>query len=378
MPYLKFKHIFDIVKKILPFILLILMVATSGTMAAGDPWLDAYRKNQKRILVLPQEESKEPNLGPVFDGFSVGASAGVGLFHGSLADYNMFAPFDEFSKYYKFGWRVHLAREIKWGLAAKVQFEKGSVEGGRLPGKQSIPVDFKTHYNTVGLVISYDVLNAMSANRGLSNNKFFLNAEVGVGLTMYRSLSYWRADDGRVRDDVGYIMTEENPPTQRYTVDSKTALAKALNIPVGFIFGYRINYKTDITFSYTLNNLATGNFDTWSRDWAANDKYSFFGLGLRYNFNRDKSDYPEKKIKEPKENKHARNQNDEKFKLFGSKKDNVAPRDVSINDPIQSRQSGKIDPALENKDLEDVKLKMFELQLKLFEMQYGHRRQGSC
>lgn len=353
-------------KKYFQFVTAVILFWSVSASANADPWLDTYRSKQKFTLV--QEQSSEPNLGVFFNGFSVGASAGVGLFHGSLADYNIFAPFSEFDKYYKFAWRLHAAREIKWGIEAKLQFEKGSVEGGRLPGKQSLPVDFKTHYNSIALVVSYDILNAMRANRGLENNKFFLNAEVGVGLTLYRSLSYWRAEDGRVRGYVGYKMTEENPPTQRYMADSKTSPAKTLNIPVGFMVGYRLNHKTDLTFSYTLNNLATGNFDTWARDWAANDKYSFFGLGLRYNFNRDKSQYPEKKVKQPKEGKSAAN--NERSRLFGSKKDEVKPRDIQLDSPIQSRQSGKIDPALENKDLEDVKLKMFELQLKLFEMQY--------
>ena len=94
-----------------------------------------------------------------------------------------------------------------------------------------------------------------------------------------------------------------------------------------------------------------------------NDKYSYFGLGVRYNFNREKSQYPKDKIKEPKADS-------EKWKLFGSKKEDVKPNDVSLGNPIESRKSGKIDQTQENEELEEVKLRMFELQLKLFEMQY--------
>lgn len=320
----------------------------------------------ENAIFLAEDTGSTKKLGAFFNGFSAGASAGVGLFHGSLADYDIFAPMDDFGKYYKFAWRVNIEREIKWGLGAKLQFEKGKLGGGRLPGKQSLPVDFESTYNTVGLVLTYDILDALTRKDGLENNKFFLNAEIGFGLTLYRSLSYWRAEDGRVRDFVGYTVTDDNPPTQRYTADKKTAPAMAFNVPVGFTFGYRANYKTDITFSYTLNNLSTDRLDTWDRDFSAQDKYSYFGLGVRYNFNREKSQYPKKKIKEEK----APKAEDEKWKLFGSKKEDVQPNAVDLEEPLSSRKSGRIDQTQQSDELEDVKLKMFELQLKLFEMQY--------
>ena len=354
---------------LLPLLCIMLISASIVEVQASDalfndPWLDQYR-TKKSAATLVSEDSTGGNIA-FFNGFSIGASAGVGLFHGSLADYNIFAPLDDFSTYYKFAWRIHVAREIKWGLGAKLQFEKGTLGGGRLPGKQSIPVDFESKYNTLSLVASYNVLELLSKKKGLENHKIFLNAEIGVGVTLYRSLSYWRAEDGRIRDYVGYEMTEAHPPTQRYTADKKTAPAVAFNVPVGFMFGYRVNHQTDLTFSYTLNNLSTDRLDTWSRDYTSDDKYSYFGLGVRYNFNRSKNDYPEKKEKEKKEKKS----DDEKRKLFGSKKEDVQPNAVNLKTPISSRQSGKIDPGMQSEDLEEVKLKMFELQLKLFEMQY--------
>ena len=354
---------------LLPLLSILLISATTQTVATSaasnnDPWFDQYRA-QKTTYSFADPESSEEFV-KFFNELSFGGSAGVGLFHGSLADYDIFAPLDEFSTYYKFAWRLHVAREIKWGLTAKLQFEKGKLAGGRLPGKQSIPVDFESKYNTLSLVASYDILELLSKKKGLKNHKIFLNAEIGVGVTLFRSLSYWRAEDGRIRGYVGYKMTDDNPPTQRYTADTRTAPAVALNIPVGFMFGYRVNHQTDITFNYTLNNLSTDRLDTWARDYTSNDKYSYFGLGLRYTFNRDKSSYPKKKVKEPKEQKS----DDEKRKLFGSKKEDVQPNAVNLQTPISSRQSGKVDPAMKSEDLEEVKLKMFELQLKLFEMQY--------
>lgn len=348
-----------------------MMTAFYGAAAHGpgdDPWVKQYRAHLAALSSTINDKDGEPIK--FFNGFSIGASAGVAHFHGDLADYDIFAPVSDFSTYYKFGWRVYAARDIKWGLGAKLLFEKGRVAGGRLPGKQSLPVDFETDFSTISAMASFEVLNAMfRKDDKLKNTKLYLNAEVGIGLTLYRSLSYWRAEDGRIRDYVGYTMTDDNPPTQRYTADSKTAPATTINIPVGFTFGYRINYKTDVTFSYTLNNLTTDRFDTWDRDFSANDKYSYFGLGLRYNFNREKEDYPEKKEKDKKKKDKAEGK-DGKWNLFKSKKDDVAPKDVSLTEPIESRKSHPITSENEQDDLEEIRMKMFELQLKLFEMQY--------
>lgn len=333
-----------------------------------DPWLEAYRS--KRAVLSSTVYDKLGRPIEFFNGFSVGASAGVSHFHGDLADYDIFAPIGDFSTYYKFSWRAYAARQFKYGIGAKVQFEKGSVAGGRLPGKQSLPVDFETDFNTISAVASLEVLNLLfRKDDKLRSTKTYLLAEVGVGISLYRSLSYWRAEDGRIRDYVGYVMTDDRPPTQRYTAESKTSPAMAVNIPVGFTFGYRVNYKTDVTFSYTLNNLMTDRFDTWDRDFSAQDKYSYFGLGLRYNFNREREDYPPKRSRRKKKSDDAEAGN-RKWNLFGSKKENVAPRDVNIDAPIRSRMSHPITPENQQDDLEQIRMKMFELQLKLFEMQY--------
>jgi hypothetical protein len=345
----------------------VFLFAFSGHASAINSSTDSYFVDQLLIAPPDSGDTDEGTGIPFFDGFSLGASAGVGLFHGSLADYNIFAPWSDFSTYYKFAWRGHLEREIIYGIGVKAAFEKGRLAGGRLPGKQSLPVDFESEYNTVSLVITYDVLNELlTGDSDLSDHKFFLNAEVGAGITFYRALSYWRAPDGRIRDFVGYSVTDENPPTQRYSAEDKIAPETAWNLPVGFSFGYRLNYKTDITFNYTLNNLFTDRLDTWSRDFSAYDKYSYFGLGVKYNFNRSKSDYPEKKPKKLKADKKK----DKKWSLFGSNKEDVDPKDVALEEPIKSRKSNKIDAANQDEDLDEVKMKMFELQLKLFEMQY--------
>jgi hypothetical protein len=316
-----------------------------------------------------QSSGEGQNLGEFFDGFAVGGNIGYGLFHGSLADYDVFAPMDDFNTYYRFAWRIFAQREIKWGLTAKLAFERGTLGGGRTPGVHSLPVDFESEYNTINLMASYDLLNELFGKDEdvLKKSKFYLNAEIGIGMSLFRSYTIWRPENGQqgeIRDYTGYNVVDDSPPTQRYLLDGKDSPAVTFNVPVGFTFGYRLNYKTDVTFSYMLNNLSTDRLDSWDRDFSANDKYSFFGVGLTYNFNRSPEDYPPKKVKEPKEEK------EDKWRLFGSKKEDVEPNAVNMAMPLESKQANKIDPATQNKDLEEVRMKMFELQLKLFEMQY--------
>jgi hypothetical protein len=334
----------------------------------GDPWVKKYRSSaasSARLLLSDSTDSSE-NLGAFFDGFSVGVSAGAGLFHGTLADYNMLAPIGDFSTYYKFGWRVYAARDIFDGIGVKLLYEAGSLEGGRSPGLQSPVVTFRSEYQTAALAAKLDIFRFLFGD-GSKPRKTYLDAELGIGITWFRALSFWSGDDQRVLDFVGYTVTDNNPPTQRYTVDEETKAATALNIPVGFTFGYRVNYKTDLTFSYTLNNLATDRLDSRARDWSANDKYSYFGFGLRYNFNRTKDDYPPKKIKEKD---LIQSPEKEKWRLFGSKKEDVSPKEVNLDGPIESRMSNKVIPGEQNKDLDEIRRSMFELQLKLFQMQY--------
>lgn len=357
---------------LLPFgnLLFFLLIFSSSKAYShnGDPWIKKFRATQdaQRMLLAPDSAAGSENLGKFFDGFSVGASAGLGLFHGTLADYNMFAPLGDFSTYYKFGWRIYAAREMYKGIGLKLLFEAGSLEGGRSPGLQSPVITFRSEYRTLALAAKIDLLGALFGENS-KPRKTYLDAEIGVGITWFRALSFWTGDDERVIDFVGYTVTDPNPPTQRYTVDEKTNAETALNIPIGFTFGYRVNYKTDLTFSYTLNNLATDRLDSRARDWSANDKYSYFGLGMRYNFNRSKDDYPPKKVKDKDLIPQAGN---EKWKLFGSKKDDVSPREVNLDGPIESRKSNKVLPTEQNKDMDEIRMQMFELQLKLFQMQY--------
>jgi len=353
-------------KILLASLLLVAAILFSLQGVTGvDPWVKNHRNSQK-LSIFPENESP-PGQMKFFNTLAIGGSFGYSWFHGSLADYETFAPIENGGEYYKFAWRIHASRDIKWGLRGKVQFEKGSLTGGRLPGLQSLPVDFETDFNTFSLLLNYDLLNTLFNkkydSKGLKGYKFFFYGEVGIGITWFRSVSWWDTERNQVRDYVGYTVTDPEAPTSRYLLKAKDSPEIALNIPIGFTAGYRINHQTDVTISYMLNNTMTKKLDTWSREFNSNDKYSYIGIGLRYNFNREKKEYPPKKKKEDKDEK-------KKWKLFGSKKEDVEPNDVELNEPLESRKSNPINAESQNDDLEEIRMKMFELQLKLFEMQY--------
>lgn len=349
------------------FILLIITL-TCSSLHAGDPRSERF----KSLVFGDGSMIYNKSDGPIkfFNGFAVGAGAGVGLFHGDLADYNIFAPMDNFREYYRFGWHVMAEREMVKGIRFRLQFEKGTLGGGRLPGLQSIPVTFESQYNSLSFVLSYDVLGQLFREQNLEKTKTYLLAEAGAGITWFRALQFWDNDDRRVRDFEGYTVVDYNPPTQRYIVEGKSAPAISLNFPVGFTFGYRVNYKTDLTFRYTLNNLLTDRLDTWDRDWTANDKYSYFGLGLVFNFNREGDQYPSKKSKNKAKEKQATAQTMDGAGAKGGARDNVSPRELNLENRRYSNRSRGGYPGNVSWELEEIRMKMFELQLRLFQMQY--------
>ena len=289
------------------------------------------------------------------------------MFHGDLAEYDIFPKGTRLRETFKPAFHLYAQREIIYGLHVKLQYGQGSLAGGRITGAQSPQVNFETQYRTVALLASYDVFGQLFRKND-KPSKIYLFGEVGIGMSFYRSLSFWSGEYEYVRDYVGYEVVNENPATQRYVTTEKSKMANTLAVPVGVTFGYRINYKTDLTLNYTFTNLMTDRFDTWSRDWSAKDKYSYVGIGIRYNFNRSSDDYPKKKPRK-QNNSPEKADGQSRNGLFRSKKDQASPQNVSIGEPLRSRQGSNLDQG-NNGNLDDIKLKMFELQLKLFEMQY--------
>ncbi len=328
-----------------------LSVCLCATYGFSEPHNPANETDLTKYSLLLQ---KKPGGQPpkIFNGFSLGANVGVSWFMGDLAAYKFAPPLDQLSGNTGYNWSVFARREIKYGLAAKLQFDKGTLNGGRAVGNESPHVRFETDYQAINLMLSFDLVGAVS--KPDHNGRFYLLAEIGGGVTFYRSLSFWGEGPELVRDFEGYT-TQDEPATQRYQNMERAPMARTMNIPVGLTAGYMLNHRLDVNAQVTLNNVMTDRLETWARDRSARDKYAFATIGLRYNFNRTEDDFPERKRK--------------KNKKKSGKSDKVSPNELDLGDKLKPVKGFKSRKKRED-ELMRAMMRMYELQLQLFQLQY--------
>lgn len=316
------------------------------------------------VDLLEGDDDEEKELPGFFDGFGFGGSFGLSLYYGDLAEYDVFPKPRDFSDFWRSGWRLYVMRDIKWGLGAKITLDKGTLEGGRRPGLQSRHVSMRSMYHGVTVSANYDLTRLFLPRSEASERRWWLDGEIGYGYMWFRSYLY-DTDTQLVDDYFGY---EAPDPSEKLTIaalSDRVKFATAWKMPIGCTFGYQLNFKTDLTFTVSQVNIFSDEVDAWVRDWSARDKYGYFGIGIKYNFNRSESDMPEKK-----ERKRDRMANDGNGSTTGN-----GPNDINVDDSFRSGRGlnlrkGKKRRNGSDDELLDVRLKMFEIQLKLFEMQY--------
>lgn len=284
----------------------------------------------------------------LFNGVSVGGAVGPSWFMGDLADYKAVPAPNDWNETLGFNWSLYLRKEFKYGLGVKLQYDKGNLQGGRVIGDASPHLDFETDYQAFHLQFSYNLFNPIFGEE--KKLRYYLNGEIGIGLTLYRSLSIWGEGPALVRDFEGYTSTEE-PATQRYADLDRAPMSQTINIPIGLTFGYMLNHRVDATAQVMLNNVMTDRLDTFARDRSARDKYATFTVGLRYNFNRTEDDMPPRKKRKNK------------------KRDNVSPNELDLGDKLKPVKGFKANKK-RDQELLNAMMRMYELQLKLFEIQY--------
>mgnify|MGYP006082870377 CR=1 FL=1 len=317
----------------------------------------------------PKEESEkgvDKNFGPIFDGASISVSAGINTYFGDLADYKVFPKFGDIGKYSTSAFKFSIARDIKWGLGAKINYQKGKLEGTRKTGKNSTTKSFENSFHDLSIQPRYLISDALF--KQTEYTRFKIYAHAGLGLIWYRT-KLFDSNTLNTKDFEGYIETENTEGIAQKALSDKTSKATALTIPYGITVIYNLNHKVDLHFDFTQSSTSTDRLDAFNRSWTAKDKYDYIGIGITYNFNRTLDDTPKKRPKKGEiktfdneanlENDSTSstintatsipNQNSKKG-IFGNKK--------------KSKNSNKEDELL------NVRLKLFETQLKLFEMQY--------
>ncbi len=331
------------------------------TLLPATIWAQSTLMDSDAAGAAASTTEEEKMLPGFFDGFGVTLKHGFNVFHGDLADHNVFPKPGDFKETLKSGYKVGVHRYIKWGLGAQIAFEKGGLVGGRLPGKQSLHVNFREYHYGISVGAIYDLSKVLFPKSNADERRYYIEGHVGGTFIAYRSFSIWTVT-GHPKDYYGYVEVETTEGLSQKTLLEKSDRRRTMAIPVGANFGYQLNHKTDLTFEITQVNTFTDELDTWVRDWSAKDKYTYIGIGVRYNFNRKKEDFHKKKPVPVDPT------------LMGNDGELGGPNDLNLDDShidtrvnipsSKGRKKGKRD------DLLDVRLKMFEIQLKLFEMQY--------
>lgn len=293
----------------------------------------------------------DKNFGTVFDGFSISLSAGMNVYFGDIAAYNLFPRPSQFGDHITGAFKASIARDIKWGLGVKFNYQRGSLEGTRKTGKNSSVKSFQNRFYDMSLQVRYILSDALFKKS--KDGRFKLYGHAGFGSMWYRTQLY-DTETLNTKDYEGFIEVENTQGLAQKTLSDKTPKARTWTVPYGVTLMYRHNHKMNFHLDFTQTATFTDRLDAFDRDWTAKDKYDYIGLGVTYNFNRTLDDAPKKRKKkdamEDGKDSEATSDNSGSAKkgLFGGKK----------------RKKGDDDELL------NIRLKLFETQLKLFEMQY--------
>jgi hypothetical protein len=314
-------------------------------------------KEKKASETDSSSEGEDKNFGPVFNGASISASAGVNIYFGDIADYNLFPKLSEFGEKSNSAFKFSIARDIKWGLGAKFNYQSGKLQGTRQTGRNSTKLSFENSFFAISLQPQYlisDILFKKDETR-----RFKIYAQIGIGYMWYRTKLY-DTKTLNTKDYEGYIEVEETEAFAQKVLSDKTSKATTLTIPYGVTVVYKLNHKIDLHLDFTQSSTTTDRLDAFSRDWTAKDKYEYVGIGLTYNFNRTSDDAPKKRSKK------------DGIKTFEDDSLNNSGSTPSMLSKPRTKKKGLFGKKKKSEDDEllNIRLKLFETQLKLFEMQY--------
>jgi hypothetical protein len=311
-------------------------------------------------------DHKSENLMGLKKGWFVGADFGSNLFYGAVTLYNNFPKIKDFNKSFGTGYSFYGGKKFKFGLAAEAQLFKGNIQGYKIS-----PPLYNRRFK--GDVLDYSVSVKYNLSqlffREKQDRKFFnrlgVFATIGVGQVFYRSILYKQAYNNQwyIERTTGYNakgIDSAGTTSAGGVVTTKSKMASAIILPVGGKINFKLNKKTDLVLDIYYVTVFSKSVDSWNRTWTKDDKYLYTGVGLCYNFGRgDEDEVPQdERLLRPhsKKEKADESSDDSDVKIPTS---SGAQRKGLFN-----RKSNK-----EDKDLE-LKLKLYEIQLKLFEMQF--------
>jgi hypothetical protein len=313
----------------------------------------------------PQHTSED--LLGLKDGWFIGFDGGATLFYGDVALYNNFPKLKDLNKSMGGGVSVFGGKKFKFGLAAEIQLFKGTLKGEK-QADNLYRRYFKADLLGYSVSAKYNLSQLLFREKNDRSffNRLALYINVGVGQTFFRSRLYKLANNNKwYLENVSGFTTSgidsAGPKSAGGLVNDRVQTVSAIILPVGAKLNFKLNAKTDLVLDVNYVTVFSDQLDAWVRSWSHKDRYLYTGIGLMHNFGNAKSDDI------PDEDRFLRPHT----KKTKSKKVSGDAYEKSSSTSASDSKKGlfKKKEKKEDKDLE-IKLKLYELQLKLFEMQY--------
>lgn len=290
-------------------------------------------------------------------GWFAGANLGANLFYGDVSLYNTFPKFKDFKKSSGRGYALYGGKKFKFGLIAEIEASKGTLNGQKIADKlyhRYFVADIMDYSLNFKYNLSQQVFRKTQQRRFF--NRLSLFATVGFGQVYFRSRLYKEALNKQwyLEKANGYSVTGVDSAgitSAGGLVAKKTAMVSTFILPVGGKINFKLNAKTDITFDLRYNTVFSDKLDSWERGWTHYDKYLYMGLGLTFNFGKTEGDDM------PDEQRYL-------------KHEKSASADASDDTKPQVSKKGFFKGKSKSDKDAEMRLKMYELMLMMFEMQY--------
>ncbi len=351
-------HYFFIIKLNAFFLAFGLMLFSLLSFSQDD------RSASKKSKYKNPEHTSE-NYMKLKQGWFIGVDAGPTLFYGDVALYNNFPKAKDFNKSAGRGFSLYGGKKFKFGLSAELQVFNGTLKGEKQADKLYRRY-FYTDLMSYSVSAKYNLTQLMFRNKNDRPffNRLTLYLTVGCGQIFFRSRLYKYAINNQwyLEKVSGYSSSgidSAGIAAAGGLVQDKAKTVSAISLPVGGKLNFKLNQKTNIVLNVNYVTCFTDQIDSWSRSWSHKDRYLYTGIGIMYNFGlAEKDDIPQsdRLLRPDKKKSSSKNESDAYEKSTSDKSSSSSKR--------KSKKEAKAD-----KDLE-IKLKLYELQLKIFEMQY--------
>jgi len=324
------------------------------TLIAGPVSLLAQEKSEDWVN---PEHTQEKFTG-FKEGWFVGLDAGTTLHYGDVALYNYWPKFRDYDQSFGSGFSIFGGKKFIYGLAAEIQLSRGKLMGQKIADRlynRYFKADYMDYSVNVKYNLSQQIFRKSHHSKLVSRSSLFITA--GVGQTFFRSRLYKQANNTQwyLESTNGYNTTGIDSAGINAAgglVTTRKSMANAIIMPIGGKINYKLNHRADVTVDVRYVTVFSDQLDSWVRTWSHKDRYLYMGIGLTLNIGKkEEEDLPKEK----------RFIKDEEAKAASSADPEIP------NIPIPGKKSGK--KTKSDRELE-LKLKMYEMQLMIFELQY--------